>query len=94
MEKDLSKVFQICKIKKYSTIKCKFSKFINSEDSKIFDKNKTIVNEISLCFIKNKKNQNNSLKFIEKTIKCKNTTSVEKIIKLFDKAVKISKKRN
>ena len=32
------------------------------------------------------------LKFIEKPIKCKNTTSVEKIIKLFDKEVKISKK--
>ena len=92
MKKDLSKVFQICKIKKYSTIKCKFSKFINSEDSKIFDKNKIIMNEISLCYIKNKKNPNNSMKFIDKSFKCDNTSFGQNKNNIFDKAVKIYKK--
>ena len=41
-EKDLTKVFQICKIKKYATIKRRFSKLITSVDSKTLDKNKII----------------------------------------------------
>ena len=92
MKKDLSKVFQICKIKKNETIKSNFSKLKTSVDTKILDKNKIIKNEISLCFIKNKNNPNNSMKFIYKSFKCKNTAFGQETFNLFDKAVKISKK--
>ena len=54
MKKDLSKIFQICKIKKNETIKSNFSKLKTSVDTKILDQNKIIKNEISLCFIKKK----------------------------------------
>ena len=92
MKKDLSKIFQICKIKKNETIKSNFSKLKTSVDTKILDQNKIIKNEISLCFIKNKNNPNNSMKFIYKSFKCKNTAFGQETFNLFDKAVKISKK--
>ena len=92
LRKDLAKVFQICKIKKYDKNKIRFSKCITSDNSKILDKNKIIVNEISLSFIKNKSNSNNSLKYINNSFIFNNTSFGQKTFNLFNKAEKISKK--
>ena len=92
LRKDLAKVFQICKIKKNDKKKIRFSKYITTINSKILDKNKIIVNEISLSFIKNKSNSNNSLKYINNSFIFNNTSFGQKTFNLFDKAEKISKK--